>query len=422
MNREQATVALVHLADFLAVGGTAASGSEVRSLMAQGPVDSWPQAPISRDPGSIYQAAVANATAAHLLDWDDVMLGVPNHPGSVIWPALLACAEPSTAVRRLCECFLEGVGMAAELAGCLGPGHYAAGWHATATVGRLAAAYAAGLLVHDDSDTAWNGMQLASITSSGFTDVFGTSAKSVQVGLATGAAVHAALLAAAVTDMPDVLVPESSLGRVIGILRAPVRNASYVSDDALAELRIKEFPCCYFAHAPVLAAQELNSSQPIETGESIVLVVSASAARVCKVSRPGTIDEARFSLPYLVASALEGDRDGALGLLDGSVLVSSETERRASDVSIQIDPDLPDMTASVHVGERRVTVSLEDVRAGASERSVRNKASQLPTELRELIHACLSRDEKAQDQFLDSPVAGIFTPSTTPSEQSRRVT
>jgi 2-methylcitrate dehydratase PrpD len=222
--------------------------------------------------------------------------------------------------------------------------------------------------------------------------------------------------------MPDVLVPESSLGRVIGILRAPVRNASYVSDDALAELRIKEFPCCYFAHAPVLAAQELNSSQPIETGESIVLVVSASAARVCKVSRPGTIDEARFSLPYLVASALEGDRDGALGLLDGSVLVSSETERRASDVSIQIDPDLPDMTASVHVGERRVTVSLEDVRAGASERSVRNKASQLPTELRELIHACLSRDEKAQDQFLDSPVAGIFTPSTTPSEQSRRVT
>lgn len=412
MSIDPTTVALLHLADFLAVGGQALRVGNVHSLLGQqAPPRSWPQLPDGQEHGLVYEAAVANATAAHVLDWDDVMLGVPNHPGCVIWPALLASASPEATVRSLCAAFLEGVGVAAELADCVGADHYSQGWHATTTVGRMAAAYAAALVRHDDSTTAWTAMQLAAVTSSGFNDVFGTSVKAIQVGLASGAATHAALLAGTVADMPDVLVPESSLGRILGVQRPPRRRESYVSDAALGRLRIKEYPCCYFAHAPVLAALEIIGAGATESGQQIVLEVSEGAARVCTVARPSTIEEARFSLPYLVASALEGFTDGALGLIDGSVLSSSIIAKRAEAIEITVDRGLGGMAAAVRAGEMRMAVNLEGPSASVGALSVRSKAESLPSAMRDLIELCVTQEPQLQRAFLDSTASRLFVPT-----------
>src|SRR5690606_28903459 len=44
------------------------------------------------------EAALLNAVAAHALDYDDVTPAWRGHPGTVIWPALLAmsCGRPTT--------------------------------------------------------------------------------------------------------------------------------------------------------------------------------------------------------------------------------------------------------------------------------------------------------------------------------------
>lgn len=405
---ERTTVALTHLADFLTVGAHGILGGSIEGLLAlDSPVRSWPAQKRVQSPAEAYQEAVTNATAAHLLDWDDVMLGVPNHPGTIIWPALLASARPDATVRELCEGFLEGVGVAAELSRILGPEHYARGWHATATIGRMAAAYAAALTRFGSAELAWRAMQLAAIGSSGVTDVFGTAAKPVQVGLAAGGAVHAALLAPGMNDMPDVLAPDTSLGRILGVRELPKRAVQYGSDESLAALRVKAYPCCFYAHAPVLAAVELfDRTADLASRGDIVVKVNAGAAKICKIVVPTSVDEARFSIPYLVAAA-EHWSDGALGLLDGTILTTPSVAAVAKRVVVEVDNRVGDMATVVISGGVRAEVDLRQADPDLAHQTVRAKAATLPTVFREPILACVSTSPELQNAILDGPVSRL---------------
>jgi len=403
------TVALTHLADFLAVGAHGILGGSIEGLLAlESPVRSWPVQKKAESPAEAYQEAVTNAAAAHLLDWDDVMLGVPNHPGTIIWPALLASARPDATVRELCAGFLEGVGVASELSRILGPEHYARGWHATATIGRMAAAYASALTRFASAELAWRAMQLAAIGSSGVTDVFGTAAKPVQVGLAAGGAVHAALLAPGMIGMPDVLAPDTSLGRILGVRELPERAVQYGNDDSLAALRVKAYPCCFYAHAPVLAAIELfDRTTDLASRGDIVVKVNAGAAKICRIVVPTSIDEARFSIPYLVAAAAEPWPDGALGLLDGTILTTPSVAAGAKRVVVEVDTAIGDMAAVVVSDGLRVEVDLRQVGPDVAHRTVRSKAAALPTDFREPILACVSSSPELRNAILDGPISRL---------------
>ena len=94
-------------------------------------------------------AALVNGTAAHGEDFDDTFEGGPVHSGAVIVPAALAAAERDS---------LPGarvmVGMAAGLEvlcrlGLVAPkAIHKAGFHPTAVLGSLAAAFAAGVTIY----------------------------------------------------------------------------------------------------------------------------------------------------------------------------------------------------------------------------------------------------------------------------------
>jgi 2-methylcitrate dehydratase PrpD len=62
--------------------------------------------------------------------------------------------------------------------------HYRAGWHATATVGGLAAAAAAGRLLRLDETSMRNGLGIAASMASGSRQNFGTMTKPLHAGLA----------------------------------------------------------------------------------------------------------------------------------------------------------------------------------------------------------------------------------------------
>src|SRR3989441_12790578 len=82
--------------------------------------------------GSVEDAALANGTAAHALDYDDVNQSLSGHPPAPILPAVLALAERQRASgAALLAAFVVGVEVEAKLGRALNPVHYETGWHAT---------------------------------------------------------------------------------------------------------------------------------------------------------------------------------------------------------------------------------------------------------------------------------------------------
>src|SRR5262249_3300156 len=93
-------------------------------------------------------AALWNGTASHALDYDDTVTALPGHVTAPLLPGLLALAETLGASGRdLLAAFVLGVEVMCRVARALAPGHYRAGWHATATLGRLGGAAASARLL-----------------------------------------------------------------------------------------------------------------------------------------------------------------------------------------------------------------------------------------------------------------------------------
>ena len=71
------------------------------------------------DPAAPSGAAFANGVAAHALDYDDVSYEGMVHATAVVWPAVLAAAEPVSATgREILTAFVAAVELEYALGGC----------------------------------------------------------------------------------------------------------------------------------------------------------------------------------------------------------------------------------------------------------------------------------------------------------------
>src|SRR5207244_3377732 len=81
-------------------------------------------------------AALVNGAAGHALDFDDTHTVMSGHPSAPVVPALLALVESEGARGPdLLAALVAGIELECRLGALLGPGHYAAGFPATATLG-----------------------------------------------------------------------------------------------------------------------------------------------------------------------------------------------------------------------------------------------------------------------------------------------
>ncbi|HZD73246.1 MAG TPA: MmgE/PrpD family protein, partial [Actinomycetota bacterium] len=132
--------------------------------------------PLVRVAGGLDEAA-RWAAVGHVLDFDDLHLPSTAHVSVVCVPAVLASGGDARA-------YLAAAGVMARLGTALGWEHYARGWHATCTAGAPAAAVGAALSLGLDAQGVALAMALAVPAAGGVQRAFGTSAKSLQVGMA----------------------------------------------------------------------------------------------------------------------------------------------------------------------------------------------------------------------------------------------
>ena len=293
-----------------AVGGVGESPAQIASAMAmeQGAT------PVATLVGSANRtspslAAHANGVISHALDFDDANLTMPGHPGVVLFPGLLALAEARQySGHDVVDAFLAGYDGACRIGAMVAPGHYARGFHATATIGTFASALACARLIGLDTGATRRAMGIAATQAAGLISMFGTGTKPLHAGNAAANGLSAALLAErGLTSNEDVLDCVSGFAAThssdcrIEAARATPRYGHYIRENLF-----KVHAACYGTHAAIECAAQVRRAHatPITGVRSVRVAVGEECARTCNIERPTTGAQARFSLRFNVAAGL----------------------------------------------------------------------------------------------------------------------
>lgn len=283
-------------------------------------------------------AALANGTAAHALDFDDSHHPAMIHPSAVLMPTLLAVGQSKGSTGpELLTAYLYSLDVLTALATHLNPDHYQAGWHATSTTGVLGAALGAAKLADLSVEQTQNALSLAASHSHGLRINFGSMCKGLHAGSAASAGVLSALLAErGFTATSGAIGGKSGLFSIYDGVEAPdfddvMSQLDHSLERAVGGLSLKRFPSCGVTQAPVEAALEIAGRGPISAEDilSVECHIQPFIRNILTPDRASCASEARFSIQHCVAVAL---LDGEVGLEQ-----FSDTRVVAPDVSSLFD-------------------------------------------------------------------------------------
>lgn len=344
-------------------------------------------------------AALANGTAAHALDYDDMCFVSLAHPSAPLVAALFAGADAGGASgAAVAEAYTIGFEIEARLGRVMNPRHYARGWHCTSTLGAIGAAAAVSRLWGLEPSAAAHALAIAASEASGLKENFGTMVKPLHAGLAARDGVLAALLARA-----GMTASAQAIDGPQGYLRA-MDSARDDLDREAADLgarweivdtgiTVKLYPSCAATHPPLDAVLALRRRHGFtaEDVDRVTVHVDAVTPTVLLYDRPASGLEAKFSLPFCVAAAIVDGRvgiDSFVAARLGDPRVAALMPRVTMTVDAGLGVDRPPLTqARVHVRLRdgRMLEEMADGARGYPERPASDE------ELAAKFMACATR-------------------------------
>jgi len=296
--------------------------------------------------GSARRAALLNGIASHTVEFDDIHRDSGLHPGSPTVAAALAVAQARGAsMDALLRAMAAGYEVGGRVALAVQPSHYRM-WHTTATVGTIAAAVAAAVLLDCDADQVGHAMALAATMSGGLQQAFRGSgmSKPMHPGHAAGAGVLAARAAAAgVTGAPDVLDGPAGFAAATSDStgRWDLALAGLGTRFVIGEMTFKNHGCCGHIFPALDGLLALRVRYPFHPDDVSRIHVAGYRATAEMCDRPSvqTEQEARFSMQYCIAALLHY----------GGVRLNAFTPERLRDpvlhafmpkVSVSLAPEL----------------------------------------------------------------------------------
>jgi len=290
-------------------------------------------------------AALANGTAGHALDYDDLCWAMDGHPSVPLVPAVLAVGEHVGASGRdAVAAYAAGFEAMSSLAGPVSPRHYELGWHPTATFGTFGATAAAAHLLDADAGTVRQALSVAASMPAGLKRNFGSMTKPLHAGLAARSGVTAALLADDGFTADE--APVSGEDGFWDLYADGAGGELPRPGDpwALVEtgINVKPYPCCYFTHTTIAATASLvaeSEAAPADI-ERIEVRASAGAGDALAHADPATGLEAKFSMEHCAAAGAACDRVGLEEFTDAAARDPTLAALRER-VEFEVDPELP---------------------------------------------------------------------------------
>jgi 2-methylcitrate dehydratase PrpD len=271
-------------------------------------------------------AALVNGMLMHGLDYDDTHAAGIIHLTVSTFPAGLAVAAHAGASgAELLAAYIAGVEAGARIASVVKGGLHQVGFHPTGVVGAFASSLAAGRLMKLSPARLAGAQGIALSLASGNLQFIedGSWTKRIHPGWAAACGITAASLAA-----DDVPAPREAYEGRFGLYRTHLPpDLMQQSDLSLAtaglnstweidNVAVKPFPACHFVHGCADAAIALHRAgvdpERVRSVQALVPdgVVKAVCEPVAAKRRPKNDYDAKFSIPYAVASGLARGRLG----------------------------------------------------------------------------------------------------------------
>jgi len=318
---------------------------------------------------SAANAALANGTAAHALDFDDMCFVSLAHPSAPLVACALAAAELAGAGgRALLDAYVVGFEIEGRFGRAMNPRHYQKGWHCTSTIGTLGAAAAAARLLGLDAAAVRHTLCIAASEASGLKDNFGSMVKPLHAGLAARNGVLAARLAQeGLTANLDAIQGSQGFLAAMDSERDP-KDLHQVLDDLGGRweildtgITVKLYPSCAATHPALDVLLDLKRQEVFDADQvqAIEIGVDAVTPTVLIHSRPADGLQAKFSMPFCAAAAIVYGRVGIETFEDWQVrdpAIVSSLKRVTMCVDSTLDAAAPPLT------QARVTVRLQDGR------------------------------------------------------------
>ena len=273
-------------------------------------------------------AALANGTAAHALDYDDILWTQYGHPSSTVWSAALAVGESIGASGQdVILAYAIGVQINGKLGRLVNPMHYAHGWHATASIGVIGAAAAAASLMRLTPQQTAMALGIAASQACGVRRNFGTMTKPFHAGNAARGGVLAAELALE-GFTSDLTAFEGEFGWAKTLNARSVPTAEALTSQLASSWELdepgvvfKRYPACGATHCALDAMLAIRVENDLLASdiEKIVCDASPFAKTVLLYPRPKTGLEGKFSMEFSVAIAAAYGQAGLAQYDDKSV-------------------------------------------------------------------------------------------------------
>jgi 2-methylcitrate dehydratase PrpD len=272
---------------------------------------------------------------------------VAGQAASAVIPAVLPVAEVTGATPA--ETMAATI-IGFEVAARVGRSNFLAssvgGWHTVGTVGVIAAAAACARLLKAPVEHIPDIIGISASMASGLSVNFGSMTKPLHSGHAARDGVMATLLGArGFTSNPNALEGHSgyfeNFGRNLEVSYEPFKDLGHRYDLVALGYDLKAYPCGGLAHTSIEAALALRAplASRLTDVTSIHCSVTRNAGQRAGIQYPQSVENAKFSLAYMVAYSL----------VHGAPMIAAFTEEAIRDervkalaktVSATVDPAL----------------------------------------------------------------------------------
>ncbi len=301
---------------------------------------------------SMLNAAYANGTMAHALDFDNTWYPL-NHPTSPTLPAILAIAEHHRlSGRRIIEAIVAAFEVQGRVRLAATGLKTGTGFHKPGTTGTFGATAAACRLLDLDREQTLMAFGLAGSRACSLSINTGSMTKSSHSGHAARMGIECGVLAKmGWTASADVFGPKGFFDTFLhGEAQPELLNEGFGRPLRMVDpgVGFKKHPSNYFTHRPIDAALALREEYALRPDEIERVEVIFPRFEYVDRPQPETGLDGKFSVQYTTAVAL----------LDGEITVDSFTNERryAPDVAallpkvqMRIDDAIPADFDEMHV-------------------------------------------------------------------------
>ncbi|MCA8888323.1 MAG: MmgE/PrpD family protein, partial [Parvularculaceae bacterium] len=273
-------------------------------------------------------AAALNCSASHCTELEDVAWPDATYTCFLV-PTVFSLGEKLGASgARVLEALVIGYeitsrsGMTTTDGGAM-----TRGWLTCSAMGTIGAAAAAAKLMRLDADKTLNAIAVAASLGAGLNRQTGSGAHVVEAGFAGKNGVMAAALAASgLTGNPTILEGPAGFWDAISGCPDLEFELGKGDDFRVMSVGMKKYPCCYLSQRiidgvlDIMAGENLSADDVVE----VEVGVNRMFPQILKYPTPRNAEEARFSLPHIIASAISGE----------SMFVDTFTEARVADPAL----------------------------------------------------------------------------------------